>query len=282
MPVRFAVCGKGLGLRRPLLDALEADGPGAIDFLELAPENWVDVGGRSRRRLRALAERVPLVAHGLGLNLGGQAPLDEAWLRRLKDFLDDYRIRCFSEHLSYCADDGLLYELLPIPFTVEAVGHVAARIRHVQDVLERRIALENISYYCAPGAELGELEFVNAVIAEADCDLLLDVNNIYVNGINHGYDAEAFLAGLPLDRIAYAHVAGHHVQAPDLLIDTHGAAVVDPVWALLAAAYARCGVFPTLLERDFNLPPLADLSAEIARIGTIQDAAMPRGEAHRA
>jgi uncharacterized protein (UPF0276 family) len=282
MPARFPVPGKGLGLRRPLLGALEAAWPAALDFMELAPENWFDIGGRSRRRLRALAERIPLIAHGLGLNLGGPAPLDEAWLRSLKAFLEEYGVRCFSEHLSYCADDGQLYELLPVPFTADAVRHVAARIRTVQDLLERRIALENISYYCAPGAEMSELEFLNAVLAEADCDLLIDVNNIYVNSVNHGYDALEFLAGLPAERIAYAHIAGHCRKAPDLLIDTHGAPIVDPVWALLDAAYARCGVFPTLLERDFNLPPLAELLDEVARIGNAQAAAAPRLEQRRA
>ena len=191
---------------------------------------------------------------------------------------DRHGARCYSEHLSYCADDGQLYDLLPIPFTAAAVNHVATRIARVQDLLGRRIAIENVSYYCAPGAEMSELEFVNAVLERADCALLLDLNNIYVNSINHGYDATAFLRGLPAARIAYAHVAGHHVEAVDLLIDTHGAAVVDPVWDLLAAAYADHGVFPTLLERDFNLPPLDVLLAEVARIGELQAAAQAQRE----
>ena len=255
---------------------LEAGWPLAIDFLEVAPENWLDLGGRDGRRFGALAARAPLVCHGLSLNLGGSAPLDEPFIRRLKQFLDRHDARLYSEHLSYCADDGYLYDLLPIPFTAEAVGHVAQRIAQVQDMLGRRIAIENASYYCAPGAEMSELEFIRAVLAEADCDLLLDVNNVYVNSVNHGYDAAAFLAALPGERIVYGHVAGHEREDEDLLIDTHGAAVADPVWSLLAEAYAVHGVFPTLLERDFKLPPLAELLRELEVIGALQGAARPR------
>ena len=268
--------GKGLGLRRGLMAELEAGWPAAIDFLEVAPENWLDLGGRDGRRFAALAERAPLVCHGLSLNLGGSAPLDEPFVRRLKQFLARHGARVYSEHLSYCADEGYLYDLLPIPFTAEAVRHVAQRIARVQDMLERRIAIENASYYCAPGAEMSELDFICAVLAEADCDLLLDVNNVYVNSVNHGYEPAAFLAALPGERIVYGHVAGHEREDEDLIVDTHGAAVVDPVWSLLAEAYAVHGVFPTLLERDFNLPPLAELMRELAYIGDLQAAAVPR------
>jgi len=267
-PVR----GRGLGLRRALLRALE-DHHTAVDFLEVAPENWIDVGGPLGRRFRALVERQPLVCHGLSLNLGGPAPLDEGFVRRVGQFLDLHGVRCYSEHLSFCADDGHLYDLLPIPFTVEAIRHVAARIRRVQHILGRRIAIENASYYCVPGAEMSELEFITGVLEQADCDLLLDVNNVYVNSVNHAYDPVEFLRALPGERIAYAHIAGHHVEAPDLIVDTHGADVIDPVWALLAEAYTEFGVFPTLLERDFNIPPIEDLLCEVERIGTLQAAA---------
>ncbi|MEX2481792.1 MAG: DUF692 domain-containing protein [Gammaproteobacteria bacterium] len=267
-----AVDGRGLGLRRALLRPLE-DEPAALDFFEVAPENWIDVGGPLGRRFRAFTERHPFVCHGLSLNLGGPAPLDEAFVRRVGQFLDEHRIRCYSEHLSYCADDGHLYDLLPIPFTAEAVDFVAARIRRVQTILGRRIAVENVSYYCAPGAQMSELAFINAVLEQADCDLLLDVNNIYVNSINHRYDPIEFLHGLPGERIAYGHVAGHFVEAPDLLVDTHGADVIDPVWALLDEAYRHFGVFPTLLERDFNIPPLPDLMREVEHIGKLQTSA---------
>ncbi|MCB1745744.1 MAG: DUF692 domain-containing protein [Gammaproteobacteria bacterium] len=275
----FPVSGKGLGLRRALLRSLEGHGTAAIDFFEVAPENWLDLGGPLGRRFRALTERVPFVCHGLSLNLGGLAPLDEAFVRRVGQFIEQHRVRCYSEHLSYCADDGHLYDLMPIPFTAEAVEHVAARIRRVQDILERRIAVENVSYYCAPGAEMTEIEFINAVLERADCELLLDVNNIYVNSINHGYDAREFLHALPGQRVAYVHVAGHYVEAPDLIVDTHGADVVDPVWDLLADAYDHFGVLPTLLERDFNLPPLADLLGELDQVGRLQAAAASAGEA---
>lgn len=262
------VQGSGLGLRRALMGPLE-DQPPAIGFMEVAPENWIDIGGPLGRRFRAFTERYPFVCHGLSLNLGGSAPLDEAFVRRVGQFLDQHQVRCYSEHLSYCADDGHLYDLMPIPFIEEAVEHVAARIRRVQDILGRRIAIENVSYYCAPGARMREIEFINAVLERADCQLLLDVNNIYVNSINHGYDAGEFLRALPAERIAYAHVAGHYVEAEDLIVDTHGADVIDPVWDLLATAYEHFGVFPTLLERDFNLPPLPALLGEVARIDAL-------------
>jgi uncharacterized protein (UPF0276 family) len=263
--------GAGLGLRRPFLEAIAENPPGGVDFYEVAPENWMHVGGRNGRLFRSLTERFPFVCHGLSLSLGGPTDLDAAFLAELKAFLDLHRVRLYSEHLSYCSDGGHLYDLLPIPFTAEAVVYVARRIRHVQDVLERRIAIENISYYAAPGREMEEIEFLNAVLEEADCDFLLDLNNIYVNGINHGYDPLDFLSAIPPARIAYAHIAGHLVQAPDFLIDTHGSAVIDPVWNLLETTYHRFGRFPTLLERDFNIPPLEDLLQEVARIRSLQE-----------
>jgi hypothetical protein len=241
-----------------------------VAFMEVAPENWINVGGRRGKQFRSFTERLPFVSHGLSLSLGGPGALDEVFLHRLRQFLDEHQVRCYSEHLSYCTDDGHLYDLMPIPFTAEAVKHVAGRIRHVQDVLGRRIAVENVSYYAAPGAEMSELEFLNAVLAEADCDLLLDVNNVYVNSVNHGYDAAGFLAGLPGQRIAYGHIAGHYNEAEDLIIDTHGANVIPGVWALLDLAYSMFGVFPTVLERDFNIPPVDVLLAEVNTISAMQ------------
>jgi len=241
-----------------------------VDFMEVAPDNWIGVGGQRRRLLREYTERFPFVCHGLSLSLGGPDPLDETFLRRTRRFLDEHRVLCYTEHLSYCSDGGHLYDLMPIPFTEEAVHWVAGRIRQAQDILERRIGIENVSYYAAPGAELSEIEFVCAVLEEADCDLLLDVNNIYVNGINHGYDPADFLAALPGERICYGHIAGHYNEAADLIVDTHGAPVIGTVWDLLEQAYAHFGVFPTLLERDFNFPPVEDLLAEVAHIRRIQ------------
>lgn len=260
----------GLGLRRALLGPLQSAPVGSFDFLECAPENWIGVGGALGEALAELGARTPLVCHGLSLSLGGVEPLDETFLRRLRRFLDLHHVPIYSEHLSYCSDDGHLYDLMPIPFTDEAVTHVAGRIRQAQDILGRRIAVENVSYYAAPYQAMSEIDFLNAVLAEADCDLLLDVNNIYVNSINHGYDADAFLAAVPAQRIRYIHIAGHYDEAPDLKIDTHGAAVKDDVWTLLDHAYARFGVHPTLLERDFNFPPFTQLLAELQRIREIQ------------
>lgn len=267
---KHAVNGAGLGLRRTHFDDLLAGIPAAIEFMEVAPENWIDVGGKGGKQFSAIAEQVPLVCHGLALNIGGLAPIDEIFVGRIKQFLDTHRVRYYSDHLSYCADHGQLYDLLPIPFTWEAAQHAAGRIRQVQDILERRIAIENVSYYAAPGKEIAEIDFINAVIEEADCLLHLDINNIYVNSVNHGFDAREFLRTLPGQRIAYAHIAGHFKRAEDLIIDTHGAAVIEPVWALLELAYREFGVFPTLLERDFDLPPLPDMLAEVEQIRTAQ------------
>jgi uncharacterized protein len=265
----------GLGLRRGLLDALQASPAGGFDFLECAPENWIGVGGRLGDAFAALAARHPITCHGLSLSLGGPEPLDEDFVAEVGRFLERHDVALYSEHLSWCSDDGHLYDLLPLPFTAEAVAHVSARIRRVQDLLGRRIAVENASYYLAlptdgGPAAMDEPAFVNAVLAEADCDLLLDVNNVQVNAINHRYDPRAYIDAMPAARIACYHVAGHYDEAEDLKVDTHGAPVKDAVWDLLAHAYARHGVRPTLLERDFNLPPLPDLLGEVGRIRELQ------------
>lgn len=260
----------GLGLRRELLADLSGELAG-LSFLELAPENWLAMGGRSAKQLRAISERYPLVCHGLSLDIGGPRPLDETLLRRVRDFMALHDARLYTEHLSWCGDDGHLYDLLPIPCTEEAVRWVAGRIRQAQDILGQRIGMENASYYVAPpGAEMSEVEFVRAVVEEADCMLHLDVNNIYVNSRNFGFDPHAYLQALPLERVCYIHVAGHYVEDDGLVIDTHGAEVIDPVWTLLKAASQRTGLVPTCLERDFNIPPLAELLNEAAQIGRIQ------------
>ncbi|MCX7555901.1 DUF692 domain-containing protein [Xanthomonadaceae bacterium JHOS43] len=263
----------GLGLRRSIAASLLEAPEGAVDFLEVAPENWIGVGGKHAKTFAALAERHPILCHGLSLSLGGPAPLDMAFVARVRDFLDRWDVPLYSEHLSWCADEGHLYDLIPLPFTEESVAHVSSRIRQVQDALGRRIAVENISYYAAPWQAMPEIDFINAVLSEADCDLLLDVNNIHVNATNHGYDPLDFLHALPSRRVRCIHVAGHYVQSPELLIDTHGAPVIDPVWRLLQAAYRHVGVMPTLLERDFNFPTLSTLLEEVDTIRTLQRAA---------
>lgn len=265
-PVR----GAGLGLRRELLEPLRADPPTQVDFFEVAPENWLNVGGRRGKAFRYFTERYPFVIHGLSLSLGGPAPLNEDFVRDVGRFMDEHGIRYYSEHLSYTTDDGQLYDLMPIPFSEEAVDYVAERIRRVQDILGREIAVENVSYYGVSGAEMTELDFLKAVLERADCGLLLDVNNVFVNSVNHGYDPDAFIRALPAERVRYIHTAGHYVEAEDLRIDTHGDAVCEPVWDLLDVAYGHCGIVPTLLERDFNIPPLPELLSEVERIRKAQ------------
>lgn len=268
----YPVTGAGLGYRRCFMDEIADADIAPTQFLEIAPENWIGLGGAMGRKFRAMTEKHPFVAHGLSLSIGSPAPLDEDLVRRIGAFMKEHQIRCYTEHLSYCSDTAHLYDLMPIPFTEEAVHYVAQRIRRVQDILGERIGMENVSYYAAPGQEMDEIAFINAVIEEADCGLLLDVNNIYVNSINHGYDAAEFLKAMPGERVMYCHVAGHFEEAEDLRVDTHGADVIDPVWELLQQAYARFGVMPTLLERDFNIPPLPELLGEVRNIDAMQQA----------
>jgi hypothetical protein len=264
------ISGAGLGLRRGFIDTLMQNPPPDVDFMEVAPENWIHVGGKLGKKLHFFTERYPFMLHGLSLSIGGPSPLDETLLKNIRAFMDEHGIESYSEHLSYCGDDGHLYDLMPIPFTEDAVYYVADRIRRAQDVLERRIAVENVSYYGQADRSLSEIEFTLAVLGEADCDLLLDINNIVVNSINHKYDAREFMLAMPRDRVRYFHQAGHYVEAEDLRVDTHGAAVGDTAWALLADAYDRFGPMPTLLERDFNFPPLQDLLSEVRRIKSMQ------------
>lgn len=271
------ILGSGLGLKRELIPQIQAAYgerlTASIDFLEIAPENWIAAGGKSARQLEWFVDRYPVVCHGLSLSLGGPDPLNVDFIKRVKIFLESHQIPLYTEHLSYCSDGGYLYDLLPIPFTQEAVYYVAERIRQTQDILGRRIAVENASFYvAAPLSEMDELSFIRAVLEEAGCDFHLDINNLYVNSVNFGYDPHKFLRGIPGDRIVYAHVAGHDQQAPDLIIDTHGEDVIDPVWALLEEAYALFGSFPTLLERDVNIPPLKVLMLEVDKIARLQKA----------
>ena len=290
--------GAGLGYRRDLADNfLNLSSNNAIQFMEVAPENWVKMGGAARYKFDQAAERYPLAVHGLSLSLGGQAPLDRELLKNTKALMTQYNSTFFSEHLSYCECEGHLYDLLPMPFTEEAVKHVAQRIRYVQDFLGLQISLENTSYYLhSPTSIMNEVEFLNAIAQEADCGIHLDVNNIYVNGVNHGLlDPYVFLDQVDVKRVNYIHIAGHdeeHSAAqvvedlegesfnkikgayrhlPELLIDTHGEAVKGTVWDLLEYAYQRLPVIPpTLLERDFNFPPFAELYAEVEHIAQLQ------------
>ena len=279
-PGQYPVQGAGLGLRRPIADQLMANPPEDVDFMEVAPENWIHVGGKLGKKLRFFTERYPFVIHGLSLSIGAPSPLNEQLVRDVKEFMAEHDIRLYSEHLSYCGDDGQLYDLMPIPFTEEAVRHVAARVRRVQDILEQRMALENVSFYAPVDSSMTECDFLLAVLEEADCDLMLDINNIVVNSINHKYDASEFLRAMPAERIRYFHLAGHFVEDEDLRIDTHGTPVDDEAWALLQDAYALYGPVPTLLERDFNFPPMDELLGEVRRIKELQLASGRRSVAN--
>lgn len=242
----------GLGLRQEFFDAL-LQNPQGVDFIEIAPENWIGIGGRRAHLLEKYREQFPIVLHGLSLSIGGISPLNIDFIKRIKAFMREHQITVYSEHLSYCSDQqGYLYDLLPLPFSDEMVKHVATRIQQVQDILECPLILENASYYAAPGQTLSEIDFIQAVVSESGCQLLLDVNNVYVNSVNHGYDPRQFIKQIPRDNIHYIHVAGHWQKSPQLIIDTHGEDVIDPVWQLLCYCYQTHGLFPTLLERDFN------------------------------
>lgn len=278
MDSKYPVQGAGLGLRRGLLDTLADVNTDEVQFMEVAPENWIGLGGRFAKQFRAFTERFPFVCHGLSLSIGSPAPLDVELVKNIKQFMSQHNVRYYSEHLSYCSDDGHLYDLMPIPFTEEAVHYTAKRIRQVQDILEQRIAMENVSYYAAPHQEMSEIDFINAVVSEADCDLLLDVNNIYVNSVNHRYDPLEFLQQLPVERARYVHIAGHFDEADDLRVDTHGADVIPTVWSLLEKAYERFGVMPTLLERDFNFPARDELLTEVKQIQYLQSKWAKAGE----
>jgi uncharacterized protein (UPF0276 family) len=266
----YPVSGAGLGLRRALLGPLSSVSPDQISFMEVAPENWIGVGGRLGKEFRGYTERFDFMCHGLSLSIGSPDDLDIAFVKQVRDFMKEHNIKAYSEHLSYCSNEGHMYDLMPIPFTEEAVHYVADRIRIVQDIIEQPLIIENVSAYAQPGKCMEEIDFLNAVINESDCRLLLDVNNVYVNSVNHGFNAKEYLSQIPTDKISYLHIAGHYEEASDLLVDTHGANVNQEVWDLLRHAYKLHGVIPTLLERDFNIPSVPELLSEIDLIKKIQ------------
>ena len=265
--------GFGLGLRpqhySALLDGADdgVDRP-APDWLEIVSENFLVDGGRPLAMLERFAERWPLAMHGVALNIGGTDPLDRDYLRALARLAKRARPAIVSDHLCWSRHRGVqLHDLLPLPQTEATVRHVAARVRQVQDALGARLALENVSSYLRfAGDELDEAAFLTAIVAESGCALLLDVNNVYVNAHNHGFDAFACIDALPRDAVAQIHLAGHGEDAlgSGLLIDTHDAPVCDGVWALYAHALRRFGAVPSMIERDDRIPPLAESLAELA------------------
>jgi len=258
--------GCGLGLRNSFLNQVfEKDI--RPEWFEIVPENWIHMKAGAQMQFDRIAAEFPLVCHGLSLSIGANTPLDTKFLKELKGFLDRYDIRTYSEHLSFCSiDDKQLYELLPLPMTQSMVRHITERVDAVQTILKRELILENASYYYVPYQEMDETAFINEVLKQSGAKLLLDVNNVYVNSFNHRFDPKQFIAALDPKAIAYMHVAGHLEYEPDLYIDTHGEAVKEPVWELLAWTLDQGIKAPVLLERDNNIPPYDDLLGEYSRM----------------
>jgi uncharacterized protein (UPF0276 family) len=260
----------GLGFRKDFAEELIASEVLKPAFIELAPENWIGMGGYWKKQLDKAAEKFPITCHGLSLSIGSPDALDVDFVKQVKKFLKQYNVKVYSEHLSYSkCDNAHLYDLLPIPFRMDAVKHIVERIRQVQDILEQPLVLENVSYYTPVAAEMSEHEFISAIVNESGCNMLLDVNNVYVNAFNHKYDAKEFLHKLPLDKVAYIHMAGHEQVSDTLIIDTHGQAVIDPVFELFDYTVGLVQPVPVLLERDFNIPELSELQGEIDRMNAI-------------
>ncbi|TNF48587.1 MAG: DUF692 domain-containing protein [Bacteroidetes bacterium] len=261
----------GLGFRRDLSDdLLSLDTATQPAFIELAPENWVNLGGYWRKVLKSISEKYPITCHGLSLSIGSPDELNWAFIKEVKSFLKEYSITIYSEHLSYSqSNNAHLFDLLPIPFREDAVKHIVERIKQVQDYLEMPIALENVSYYTPVAAEMSESEFISAIVNESGCNLLLDVNNVYVNAFNHNYNAEKFIGQLPLHKVSYIHMAGHEKVAEDLIIDTHGQAIIQEVYQLFESTLERIKPVPVLLERDFNFPEFHEILSEVNQLEQI-------------
>ncbi len=269
----FPDLGCGLGLRPPQYDDAAAGRLG-VDWLEVVSENFMVEGGNPRRVLRAARGHYPVVLHGVSLSLGSVDPLDEAYLDRLAALAGEIEPAWVSDHLCWSTFGGhTAHDLWPLPFTEEALDHVATRIVRVQERLGRRILVENVSSYLQFGhSTLREWEFLTALVERADCGLLLDVNNVYVSAHNHGFEAAAFIEGVPAERVGQLHVAGHR-REPAVLLDTHDHPVSEAVWTLLRRTAERVGPVSTLLERDDRFPPTERLVAEARRAAAIVAAA---------
>lgn len=253
----------GLGLRHQHYQEI-ADQPGRVDWFEALSENYMVAGGRPLVWLDRIRRDYPMVLHGVSLSIGASDPLDPDYLTALKALVARVEPRVVSDHLCFTGHAGInLHDLLPLPYTEEALAHVAARVARVQDVLGRRILLENVSSYVRYAeSQLSEWEFLAALSERADCDILLDVNNIYVSAFNHEFDPRAYLAAIPPARVKQIHLAGHSHMGTHI-IDTHDHPVIDDVWTLYAQALRRFGPVPTMIERDDDIPPYADLVAEL-------------------
>ncbi len=270
---RHPALGYGLGLRvehyRELFDAAP-HAAWRVDWFEALSENYMVDGGPPLANLARVRARWPIVLHGVSLSIGSIDPLDRAYLHRLKRLAESVQPAWVSDHLCWTGVDGThLHDLMPLPYTEEALDHVAARVRQVQDVLQRRILLENVSSYVSfHASQLGESQFLAEVARRADCLILLDINNVHVSAANHGFDARAYLDEIPVERVQQFHLAGHE-HGDALIIDTHDAPIVDPVWDLYAHAVRRFGAVSTMIERDDRIPPLAELVAELDRARAI-------------
>ncbi len=256
--------GYGLGLRVDHYESL-LEHPGHVEWLEIVSENYMIPGGRPLVWLERFRERFPLVMHGVSMSIGSTDPLDEGYLDRLAQLARHVQPMWVSDHLCWTGVQGVnLHDLMPLPYTEEALAHVVERVQRVQDRLGRRILLENVSSYLSfAQSQLTEWEFLAEVATRADCLILLDINNIYVSANNHGFSPEAYLDGMPPSRVQQFHLAGHE-HASQLIIDTHDAPIVDPVWQLYVAAVRRFGRVSTMIERDDHIPPLDELLAELA------------------
>ncbi len=263
--------GLGLGLRREHYGSLLDRLPSELQWFEVCPENYMEIGGKVYKEFCELAERLPIVAHSVSMSLGSLDPLNRTFLKQLKNFIRKHRVPLASDHICFSSYHGVqLDDLVPLPFTEEAVKHTAKRIRQVQDFLEIPYAVENASYYAPAGApEMTEWEFIRAVVEESGALLLLDVNNIYVNSVNFGFDPSDYLRAMPLDKIAYVHIAGHLRKRKNFILDTHGDAIVNPVWKILDELSEMTPLNGIMIERDANIPPVEEILEEIRHIGKI-------------
>lgn len=279
MPIAVPYLGHGVGLRPPHFPRLW-DGTARVDWFEAISENYMIAGGRPLAALDRARALAPVVLHGVSLSIGSTDPLDRAYLGALRDLADRVEPAWISDHLCWSGTGGHhAHDLLPLPYTEEALAHVVARVAAVQERLGRQLVLENVSSYLTfAHSTLAEWEFLGAVAEGADCGLLLDVNNVYVSATNHGFSAEAYLAGLPAGRVAQIHLAGHTDMGP-YLFDTHDGPVIDPVWDLYRAAVRRFGRVSTLVEWDEHIPELDVVCAEAERARAAEAAALEAPDA---
>jgi len=261
----------GIGFRREIAEYFFDNPNFSPDFVEVAPENWIDMGGYWKEIFNRLTDNYYLIFHGLSLSIGSPEEPDWNFLKKVKEIIEEYNVKIYSEHLSFAKfDNAHLYDLLPIPFRKDSVEHIVKRIDQVQNFLKMQIVLENVSYYTPVAAQMSEQEFINEIVSKSGCGLLLDVNNVYVNAFNHNYNAKEFIDKMPMESVKYIHMAGHLKVDDDLIIDTHGEAIIDDVYELFDYTCSKMeNNVPVLLERDFNFPEMDELISEMKRLKKI-------------